>query len=255
MFLRWQAGEARAFSCAPPLGAPRLQGAGRSPREALSVAGSQRARGAGLRGLMAQQESENDVSLIDKVASKGIWQGGELPEEAQEALQRVGWVEGKDDPAADALPAFTREDIPFIVQQAVADETFADERSKDMFQDEMREKLLKQLLEGEVQSEFGVGLQDLLNPIKVVSLEKKILAAKAKLAEEKDAARIAEVEQELNGLQKELTRERRGVMMDGLKVVFRGQAVFSIVAGGLLAFDKVPLTCFPSSMLTCPLLR
>ena len=106
---------------------------------------------------------------------------GELPEEAQEALQRVGWVEGKDDPAADALPAFTREDIPFIVQQAVADETFADERSKDMFQDEMREKLLKQLLEGEVQSEFGVGLQDLLNPIKVVSLEKKILAAKAKL--------------------------------------------------------------------------
>ena len=93
------------------------------------------------------------------------------------------------------------------------------------------------------------------NVIKVVSLEKKILAAKAKLAEEKDAARIAEVEQELNGLQKELTRERRGVMMDGLKVVFRGQAVFSIVAGGLLAFDKVPLTCFPSSMLTCPLLR
>jgi len=235
------AGEARAFSCAPPLGAPRLQGAGRSPRGALSVAGSHRVRGAGLRGLLAQQESENDVSLIDKVASKGIWQGGELPEEAQEALQRVGWVEGKDDPAADALPAFTREDIPFIVQQAVADETFADERSKDMFQDEMREKLLKQLLEGEVQSEFGVGLQDLLNPIKVVSLEKKILAAKAKLAEEKDAARIAEVEQELNGLQKELTRERRGVMMDGLKVVFRGQAVFSIVAGGLLAFDKVPL--------------
>ena len=75
MFLRWQAGEARAFSCAPPLSAPRLQGAGRSPREALSVAGSQRVRGAGLRGLLAQQESENDVSLIDKVASKGIWQG------------------------------------------------------------------------------------------------------------------------------------------------------------------------------------
>jgi hypothetical protein len=38
----------------------------------------------------------------------------------------------------------------------VEEETFADERSLSMFEDEMREKLLKELLKGEIKNDFGV---------------------------------------------------------------------------------------------------
>jgi len=39
-----------------------------------------------------------------------------------------------------------REDIAYMVGKAVEDETFADERSREMFEDDMREKLVKELL-------------------------------------------------------------------------------------------------------------
>jgi len=201
-----------------------------------------RSRGA-LR-LLAQEEGgggdKGKASLVDQVASKGIWQAGELPSEATEALERVGWIDSQGD-QDEAAPEFTREDIAYMVQQAVADETFVDERSKEMFENDTREKLLKELLKKEIRNDFGVELEDLLNPIKVVSLEKKILASEAKLAstslspEDRAAA-----ETEIASFKTELAKERRMVMMDGLKLVFRGQALLSIFIGGALAFDKMP---------------
>ena len=38
--------------------------------------------------------------------------------------------------------------------QAVADETFADERSKEMFENDTREKLIKELLKQEIRNDF-----------------------------------------------------------------------------------------------------
>ena len=185
-----------------------------------------------------QQADKTEGSLVDKVAAKGIWQGGELPSEAQEALQRVGWIDGQT-VEDNGMPSFTREDIGFLVEQAVAAEEFADERSKEMFQEDTREKLVKELLRREIKAELGMELEDLLNPIKVVNLEKKILASTAKMAsaspQEREALKI-----EIDGYKQTLTQERRNVMMDGLRLVFRGQALLSILIGGALAFDKMP---------------
>lgn len=186
-------------------------------------------RGPTLR-VYAQQEGgdKTEVSLVDQVAS-----------EAQDALQFVGWADGADVAEADAAPAFSRDDIAFLVSKAVAEEEFADARSVEMFENDTREKLVKELLRKEIKADFGVELEDLLNPIKVVSLEKKILVNMAKM----ESATVEErgaMEAEIEGWKTELNRERRNVMMDGLKTVFRGQAVLSVLIGGALAFDKMP---------------
>jgi len=121
----------------------------------------------------------------------------------------------------------------------MSEETFTDERSKDMYADDLREKLLKELLGRELRNDLGVELEDLLNPIKVVSLEKKILAAEDKF-DGADEGALKVLEEEVAQLKAELVRERRNTMMDGLKLVFRGQAVLSIIIGALLTFDAVP---------------
>eukprot|EP00961_Rhodomonas_salina_P234725 3172454-Rhodomonas_salina.3 len=79
-------GSATAFSFTPQLLSPsavRCQGASRCSvrRGALS--------------LRAQEQDQGGKSLIDDVASKGIWQGG-VTGEAKEALARVGWVDGDE---------------------------------------------------------------------------------------------------------------------------------------------------------------
>jgi hypothetical protein len=65
----------------------------------------------------------------------GIWQFGSLPEDAQDALAKTGWIE-KDENQEQTTPLFVdfgRQDIEGIVQGAVSEETFADERSKQVF--------------------------------------------------------------------------------------------------------------------------
>jgi len=44
---------------------------------------------------------------------------GELPSEATEALERVGWIDSQGD-QDEAAPEFTREDIAYMVQQVCA---------------------------------------------------------------------------------------------------------------------------------------
>jgi len=51
-----------------------------------------------------------------------------------------------------------------------------------MFTADAREALIKELVRREVKEDLGVELEDLLNPIKVVSLETKILKAEMELA-------------------------------------------------------------------------
>ena len=45
---------------------------------------------------------------------------GELPTEATEALERVGWIDSQGAGDGEAAPAFTREDIAYMVQQVRA---------------------------------------------------------------------------------------------------------------------------------------
>jgi hypothetical protein len=67
----------------------------------------------------------------------GIWQFGALPQDAQDALAKTGWIEKEEAEAPDTESnpttiEFDRSDIEIIVERAVADEIFADERSKEV---------------------------------------------------------------------------------------------------------------------------
>mmetsp|Transcript_16107 Transcript_16107/g.32251 ORF Transcript_16107/g.32251 Transcript_16107/m.32251 type:complete len:378 (-) Transcript_16107:238-1371(-) len=199
-----------------------------------------------LRAAEGGNQQDGGKSLIDEVASKGIWQGG-MSGEAKEALARVGWVDGDEEggetasDGGDGAAEFGRDDIETIVQRAVAEETFVDERSKEMFEDETRTKLIKELVKREVKADYGVELEDLLNPIKVVSLEKKIFIAEQALEGLPSGEERAQTEDDIARFRSELAKERKSIMMDWLKVLFRGQALLSVLIGGLLASDHVPL--------------
>eukprot|EP00291_Cryptomonas_curvata_P017800 CAMPEP_0172155126 /NCGR_PEP_ID=MMETSP1050-20130122/2444_1 /TAXON_ID=233186 /ORGANISM="Cryptomonas curvata, Strain CCAP979/52" /LENGTH=94 /DNA_ID=CAMNT_0012823973 /DNA_START=250 /DNA_END=532 /DNA_ORIENTATION=+ len=84
----------------------------------------------------------------------------------KDALAKTGWIEKEEAEAAlnSSTIEFDRADIEIIVERAVADEIFADDRSKEMFIEETREKLLKEIVRREVRAEQGVDLEDLLNP-------------------------------------------------------------------------------------------
>jgi hypothetical protein len=68
----------------------------------------------------------------------GIWQFGALPKDAQDALAKTGWIEKEEAESSETESTtstieFDRADIEIIVERAVADEIFADERSKEVF--------------------------------------------------------------------------------------------------------------------------
>jgi len=159
--------------------------------------------------------------------------------EAQDALSFVGWADGREE--GDEGPVIRREDIADMVARAVAEEEFADDRSREMFEQDTFDKLLKEVVRQEIKADYGVELENLLNPIKVVSLNKKIIEAEKALAgDSMPAAERAETEEKLLTFRADLDKERRSVMMDWLKTVFRSQAAFSLVGGALLATDHMP---------------
>ena len=87
-----------------------------------------------------------------------------------------------------------------------------------------------------------LGLTQLLNPSKVVNLERQIVAIKAEIEGEPSmgAEERAEAEAKITKLEAKQTMEMRGVMRDWLKAVFVWQSVLSILVCGLCVYDAVP---------------
>jgi len=101
---------------------------------------------------------------------------------------------------------------------------------------------LVERMEREVRELTGVGLEDLLNPSKVVNYERERLLLEAELSSTAlDAARREEAQTRLTKVTRELNAEKRTVFRGWLKGVFVGQAVIAIVVGGLAAFDAFPV--------------
>ena len=95
----------------------------------------------------------------------------------------------------------------------------------------------------------GAGLDSLMNPAKVVNLERELIALRAQ-QEELEAldSRSADDEELLENIrvlidEKEATsyREKRMVMKGWLRSVFRGQALLCAAASLLLVYDAVPV--------------
>ncbi len=86
--------------------------------------------------LRAQEQGQggNDKkTVVDKIASKGIWQFG-VTKETADALAAVGWADSEESEIKDKIPVskIRREDIDSLVQRAVNAEIFADDRSKQV---------------------------------------------------------------------------------------------------------------------------
>jgi len=95
-------------------------------------------------------------------------------------------------------------------------------------------------MEEEVRALTGVGLEDLLNPSKVVNYERERLLLEVQIAECKDAEELEKLEARQFKVVKQLNAEKRTVFRGWLKAVFVGQAAIAVVVGGVAAFDAFP---------------
>ena len=100
----------------------------------------------------------------------------------------------------------------------------------------------------EVRDLTGVELEDLLNPSKVVNLEREKIVKGRELASCTDAEVRAELEARLEKIDGDLFREKRTVFQGWLKALFISQSVISLVLSGYMV--RAPAT--PASTLPRP---
>ena len=118
---------------------------------------------------------------------------------------------GKVGGTAGAVPVITPEEL---VEYEAAEKDF----------------LLIQRVEAEVLAESGVALEELINPSKVITLERDIAALNEKLEETSDLTAIAEIRGKIDKKKITLAVEKRAVMRGWLKGLFVGQSVIALAA-------------------------
>jgi hypothetical protein len=142
----------------------------------------------------------------------------EVQEEAKAALESVGWARPLDDGEMTS-------DDPFVKQ-----------------------------IDASIKADFGVGLDDLLNPAKVVNLERDLYNLRSELAaitesgisevawrstEECDGGGGGEdadaIREKISKKEQDLALERRSIFRDWLKNVFLGQAIISFALSYVMA--------------------
>jgi len=101
---------------------------------------------------------------------------------------------------------------------------------------------LVERIDREVMALTGVPLADLLNPSKVVNLERERLLTVDLLEAAADPAVRAELEQKLEKIEQRLSVEKGTVFRDWLKNLFIGQSLLAVVGSGFLVFDAIPGT-------------
>lgn len=109
---------------------------------------------------------------------------------------------------------------------------------------EKDQALIKRISE-EVLAETGVELDQLINPSKVVNLERDIVNLTTKLETETDLSERQKIEESIEKKRGTLIIEKRSVMQSWLKNLFVGQ---SILAGGIslaMVYDAIPGTPVP----------
>lgn len=85
-----------------------------------------------------------------------------------------------------------------------------------------------------------LGLQQLLNPSKVINLQRDLIDLRAQFNATTDATERADLQKQMDDKEKKKRAEMKGVMQDGLKAVFVWQSVLSIVVFGLISYDALP---------------
>eukprot|EP00903_Cladosiphon_okamuranus_P011534 g10860.t1 len=101
------------------------------------------------------------------------------------------------------------------------------------------DQALIQRVTEEVMAETGVELDQLINPAKVINLERDLVKLRAALQSDPGSER-ASIEEEIAKKESTLVKEKRMYVQGWLKKVFIGQAVVTTILGGLMAYDQVP---------------
>ena len=102
------------------------------------------------------------------------------------------------------------------------------------------DELLVQRVAQEVMSESGVELDQLINPGKVVNLERDLAKLEIELSACSDTTRIEEINEIIDKKQKTLFIEKRSVMRGWLKNLFVCQSIISGIISLGMVYDAYP---------------
>lgn len=133
-----------------------------------------------------------------------------VQEEAREVLEKVGWA-GVAPDMSDPEQPMTSDD-PFV-----------------------------QNIDAGIREDFGVGLDDLLNPAKVVNLERELYQLREELEGTTDESTIQSITKSIEKKEGKLAIERRSVFRGWLKNIFVGQAVISFGISYVMATNPSSL--------------
>merc|ERR1719382_253317 len=95
-------------------------------------------------------------------------------------------------------------------------------------------------MDEEVRQLTGVSLDELLNPSKVVNLERDRLNLERELATAAPGEAREQLEAKLTKVENDLFREKRTVFRGWLKNLFVGQSLLAIAGSGLFVYDAIP---------------
>lgn len=200
--------------------APSLSFVPQSQRGCLIPSVSQRARITGPQHVMSainddssaattelDTDEDTDADADSKMSSVF---SESVQSEAREVLEKVGW--------AGVAP-----DLDNPEQPMTSDDPFV------------------QNIDAGIRKDFGVGLDDLLNPAKVVNLERELYQLREELESTSDQTIIESIEKSIEKKEGKLAIERRSVFRDWLKTVFVGQAVVSFGVSYVMATNPAAL--------------
>jgi len=100
--------------------------------------------------------------------------------------------------------------------------------------EEEAEKVLIERVQREVLAETGAELEDLINPSKVISLERELVALSAELDKTSELQARADIETKMSKKRDVLAVEKRAVMRSWLKNLFVAQSIIALVISAVL---------------------
>lgn len=149
-------------------------------------------------------DDDENVDVDSNKGKMGSVFSESVQSEAREVLEKVGW--------AGVAP-----DLDNPEQPMTSDDPFV------------------QNIDAGIRKDFGVGLDDLLNPAKVVNLERELYQLREELQSTSDAATIESIAKSIEKKESKLAIERRSVFRGWLKNIFVGQAVISFGVSYIMA--------------------
>lgn len=123
-----------------------------------------------------------------------------------------------------------------------------EEQERLVAEEAEREKALVQRVNAEVLALTGVELEELINPSKVVNLERDLVNLEAALSQATSEEERAEIEKNIEKKQKTLFVEKRAVMRGWLKNLFVFQSVLAGVVSLGMVYDCIPGYSVPLSV-------